>query len=522
MLIAKSPVSISFGGEGTDLKPFCDNYGGAVISTTIDKYFYSVIQSNDKDIIEIESDDYQLRQRVSELCDIDTDDILMIPKAVLKHFNVTNNVSLLLKSDIPPGSGLGLSAAVTTCLVKLVSSFRQLSLTKAEIAALASYIEIDVLNRSIGMQAQYASAYGGFNFITFGKDSINVAPMGVDREIINALQENLLLFYSVTCRKPASILTNPTEMNDKKVISSLQEMKAIAFKMRDALVKGDVMAVGRLLHESWEYKRTLAKDISNTAIDSYYELARQNGAIGGKITGAGGGHLLLFCEKEKQENVRNALLSKGLHDLPFKFENNGAHLVLDQKGPRTTITAEGYLLGISTIVKKMDDAHIERIADLIYQAYKQDKQIFIMGNGGSAATASHFCSDLSKTAMVHGKRGFRVISLTDNIPLMTAWGNDTGYENIFYGQLLNLLNAGDVVIGISGGGMSKNVLKALELAKARSAVTIGLSGFSGGKLKAIADECLVVHSENYQFIEDIHMMLAHLIPSILKEKITNE
>jgi len=215
------------------------------------------------------------------------------------------------------------------------------------------------------------------------------------------------------------------------------------------------------------------------------------------------------------------LTSEGLQELKFKFEDNGVHLVLDQIGHFTsTITPEGYLLGMSSIVKRLDTNQISRLTDIIFEAYKNDKQVFIMGNGGSAATSSHFCSDLSKTTMIEGKKGFRVIPLTDNIPLMSAWGNDTGYENIFYGQLYNLLNQGDVVIGISGGGMSGNVIKAMEFAKQRSARTIGLAGFKGGRLKDLSEECIVVPSDNYQFIEDVHMIIVHLITSALREKLS--
>ncbi len=177
---------------------------------------------------------------------------------------------------------------------------------------------------------------------------------------------------------------------------------------------------------------------------------------------------------------------------------------------------------MSMLVRRLDKAQINRIANIIFEAYQNNRQVFIMGNGGSAATASHFCSDLSKTSQVEDKRGLRAIPLTDNVALMTAWGNDTGYENIFYGQLYNLLNPKDVVIGISGGGMSKNVIKAIELANERGAISIGLSGFKGGKLKEISNDCLIVPCDNYQFIEDVHMIVVHLITSLIKDRITKE
>lgn len=525
MIITKAPVRISFGGGGTDFPAYYEKFGGAVLSATIDKYFYSILHNSNNDMIEIESSDYQLYQRIRDVHDIRLNDTLMIPKAVLKYFKVDEKVHLSLKSDIPPGAGLGLSGAVTASLVKLISTFVKKELSKKEIANLASIIEIDILKRPIGMQDQYASSFGGLNFITFNKDSsIDVEPINIKEEYVQELEDNLMLFYTGRLRDSAQILATQrkaTESGERHLIESLTRMKDIAYRMRDAFCKGDILDVGKLLHESWERKKSLSKDISNPVIDRYYNLAIKNGAIGGKITGAGGGgFLLILCEGKYKDNVRNALAEEGLQELDFSFEKDGVHLVLDQIGHfRATITPEGYLLGMSSIVKKLDKPQIDKITDIIFKAYKEDKQVFIMGNGGSAATASHFCSDLSKTTQVEGRKGFRAIPLTDNVPLMTAWGNDSGYENIFYGQLYNLLNPGDVVIGITGGGISRNIIKAMEFAKERSAVTIGFSGYSGGRIKELVDECFIVPSDNYQFIEDVHMMIVHLITSVLRDRI---
>lgn len=527
MLISKAPVRISFGGGGTDLPVYYERHGGAVLSATINKYFYSILTNSNNSMIEIESSDYQLHQQFENIHNVHLNDALMIPKAILKHFDVEDKVHLTLKSDIPPGSGLGLSGAVTASLVKTVSTYKKKLLSKKEIAELTSHIEIDVLNRPIGMQDQYASVFGGINFITFDKDSIKVEPLALDSECKNRLEDSLMLFYTGMSRNSATILSNQkkaTELEDSTVINSLHKIKDMAYRMRDVVCAGDISKFGKLLHESWEYKKNLSENISNADIDRHYAVALKNGAVGGKITGAGGGgFLLICCDKKHQDNVRASLINEGLQEFKFSFENEGVHLVLDQIGHfKSTITPEGYLLGMSTIVKRLDTRQINRITDIIFNAYKNDKQIFVMGNGGSAATSSHFCSDLAKTTKIEGKKGFRVIPLTDNIPLMTAWGNDTGYENIFYGQLSNLLNPGDIVIGISGGGNSSNILKAMEFAKTRSAAAIGFSGFKGGKLKECVDECLIVPSDNYQFIEDVHMIIVHLVTSALRERMSKE
>ncbi len=164
---------------------------------------------------------------------------------------------------------------------------------------------------------------------------------------------------------------------------------------------------------------------------------------------------------------------------------------------------------------------LEEITRLLKEAYDKDKQVFICGNGGSAATASHFVNDLGKGTVVKGKKRFRAIGLNDNIPLLTAWSNDLTFEDCFKEQLINLLREGDLVIAFSASGNSKNVLKAVEYAKSKGATTIGFSGFKGGELGEIVHKSIVVRSDNMERIEDIHLILEHMIKSSLREIIKN-
>jgi D-sedoheptulose 7-phosphate isomerase len=180
---------------------------------------------------------------------------------------------------------------------------------------------------------------------------------------------------------------------------------------------------------------------------------------------------------------------------------------------------------ISRIKRILDDMQkydltekANAIVDVLLTARKENKTVFIMGNGGSASTASHFVGDLSKGTIVDGYPRFKAIALTDNIPNMLAWGNDNCYEDIFVEQLKNFLNPGDVVIGISGSGNSKNVLRAIEYANAHNAITVGFSGFEGGKLKDLAQISLVVPSNYMQRIEDIHLLLEHMMTSLIREE----
>ncbi|RMF94501.1 MAG: SIS domain-containing protein [Candidatus Schekmanbacteria bacterium] len=176
-----------------------------------------------------------------------------------------------------------------------------------------------------------------------------------------------------------------------------------------------------------------------------------------------------------------------------------------------------YLNDISDIVQKIPVQKIEEIVDLLMNAYDSEKQIFLFGNGGSASSASHMACDLGKGTVVEGKKRFKVISLSDSIPLMTAYANDYDYEYIFSEQLKNLVNEGDIAFGLSGSGNSKNVLNALKTAKEKKAITVGLTGFEGGKMASLCDKCIIVPSDNMQKIEDLHLIICHTIFSRIRD-----
>jgi D-sedoheptulose 7-phosphate isomerase len=180
---------------------------------------------------------------------------------------------------------------------------------------------------------------------------------------------------------------------------------------------------------------------------------------------------------------------------------------------------KNYLETVGGILKNLPLPRIEQIMELIYKTYLNDSFIFLLGNGGSAATASHLACDLGKGTVAPGQKRMKVMSLTDNLPLITAWANDTQYEDIFAEQLAHFVSPGDLVMGISGSGKSKNVLNALILAKECGALTIGLTGFDGGEMKDMVDYCLIVPSTNMQQIEDCHLIITHLIFSLLRDRI---
>lgn len=181
-----------------------------------------------------------------------------------------------------------------------------------------------------------------------------------------------------------------------------------------------------------------------------------------------------------------------------------------------------YLDELAETLSRIQVEKVERIVEMIYQAYTDNKQVFILGNGGSAATASHFCCDLGKGAVVDGNPRLRVLSLNDNMALLTAYANDIGYESVFVEQMKNLLQEGDLVICITGSGKSPNVLQAIEYANKEGATTVGFLGFDGGPAKMMVSEHITVDNNNYGQVEDLHMFLTHCISQCFREWLVNE
>jgi D-sedoheptulose 7-phosphate isomerase len=184
-------------------------------------------------------------------------------------------------------------------------------------------------------------------------------------------------------------------------------------------------------------------------------------------------------------------------------------------------TTEEYFAGLSRVLARLPFAVIDEISDALFTAYVEERTTFLFGNGGSAALASHFACDLAKGTIAEGQKRFRALALTDNAPTMTAWANDSSYENVFAEQLLNFVREGDVVFAISGSGDSPNVLKALKAARDADAYVIGITGFRGGKMKALCNLCLVVPSDHMQYIEDAHLAVAHSIFTSVRHKIAH-
>ncbi len=333
MLIARAPVRLSFAGGGTDLPAYYSRHGGAVVSTTIDKYFYVFLTVNADETIQITSSDYRTFYRHDSTEPLLFDGDLGLPRAILNHFRLTRGISMFLASEVPPGTGLGSSSTVAVAIIKAVATARGLMLSKQQIAELACQIEIEKMGMPIGKQDQYATAFGDLNFYEFTSNGVSVEPVLVSPETRRSLERNLLLFFTGATREASSILSEQkasSEKNDARVIAALHAVKDAALQVRACLERGDVGRIGELLDLNWQNKKKFAGGVSNAFIDECYDLAKANGAVGGKITGAGGGgFLMLYCEPAHQDSVTRALQVKGLKRMDFRFESEGARVLVN-------------------------------------------------------------------------------------------------------------------------------------------------------------------------------------------------
>lgn len=335
MLIVRSPVRISFGGGGTDLPSYYEQFGGAVLSTTINKYFYTVLQKRTDGKIQVISSDLRVVETWDDITRMSVKgSALEIPLSVLRLLGCSISADLFLASEIPPGTGLGSSASVCVNVLKTLSTYLHSPLSRHELAEKAFYVAHKLLDKPVGKQDEYASAFGGMNYITFHPDgTVTVEPLELDPGLLRELQSSLMLFFTGASHDSWSILKEQeqsTVRHQGPTVESLHCIRELADRMRVAIVAGDLARFGELLDEGWQAKKRVSNRISTSHIDQMYAAARSNGATGGKITGAGGGgFLLLFCPPREQPAVRQAVTSLGAREMQFEFDSQGAQVVVN-------------------------------------------------------------------------------------------------------------------------------------------------------------------------------------------------
>lgn len=323
MIIVQSPLRISLFGGGTDFPDYYLQEGGCVLSTAIDKYIYVVIKRRFDGKLRI---GYTRTEMVDSLDEIQHELI----REALRTTGITKGVEITTMGDIPAGSGLGSSSAVTVGALNAMYTYLNENVSAARLAREACDIEIRKLQKPIGVQDQYISAFGGMRFIDFHTDgSIQVDRVAIDESVKRRLNESFLIFFTGVTRQSDTILAEQ-QVNISKRMAVLREIKQLAHTARHELETGNLDALGPLLHESWLLKKQMASLISNGLIEESYQAARSAGALGGKILGAGGGgYLLLYCPYEHREAVRTAL--PDLQELPFQLEPDGSKVIFNYR-----------------------------------------------------------------------------------------------------------------------------------------------------------------------------------------------
>ena len=324
MILVQTPLRISFAGGGTDFREFYVNGGGVVLSSSIDKYVFVLVKRRWDDLIYI---NYSKKEIVGKVDDLQHN----LVREAMRITGVTHGVEITTLADVPAeGTGLGSSSSTTVGLLNALYAYQGEHKTMETLAKEACLIEVDKLQNPIGKQDQYIAAYGNMQFITFNSDdSVNIEKIQINEEDKRRLNQNLLLFYTGITRQSSSIL-DEQKNNIKEQMEILEQMRLLTFQAKKCIVEGAFDDFGEILHQGWKYKQQLASKITNPYINETYETARKAGALGGKITGAGGGgFLLLYCPLKNQENVRTAL--NQLRELPFQFERDGSKVILNYR-----------------------------------------------------------------------------------------------------------------------------------------------------------------------------------------------
>jgi D-glycero-alpha-D-manno-heptose-7-phosphate kinase len=324
MIIARSPLRISLGGGGTDLPSYYQDFGGFLIAAAINKAVYVCVHRTFNTELVVR---YSRIERVPGPHHVQHP----IVREALGLVGVTeNNVEITSMADIPAGTGLGSSGSFGTALLKALYRFRNKTITPGEVAELACHIEIDRLGEPVGKQDQYVAAFGGVNCYEFHPDGkVSVTPLAMSDTTLDAFEVRVLMFSTGIVRQAPEILKDQddkTKLRSQAMIQNLHAIKQIGYESKAVLEAGKLDEYGRLLHEHWVRKRARSKLISNPQIDHWYERARANGAVGGKLIGAGGGGFLMFLADDPTR-LRKALAAEGLHELRFRFDYEGTRIL---------------------------------------------------------------------------------------------------------------------------------------------------------------------------------------------------
>jgi len=323
MIIVRAPLRISLGGGGTDLPFYSSKFGGSMVSAAIDKYIYIIIEKrNFYDEILVR---YSKTEKVKKIEDLEHSRV----REALKLLNITEPLEITSLSDVPAGTGLGSSGAFLVALLKALHAYKREDASAKKLAEEAAHIEMEILKEPIGKQDQYMSSFGGvLNLEIDKKGNVMVSPLNASYSTLEEIENNILMFKIGETRSASDILNNQAKEaeSEQNKMDQMHLIKDIGKEIKNALEKGDTKKFGQWLNVHWESKKNFGK-MSSPKIDKAYEIALQNGALGGKIVGAGGGgFLMVFCENKK-EKLREALENLGLREMPIKFDSEGCKII---------------------------------------------------------------------------------------------------------------------------------------------------------------------------------------------------
>lgn len=325
MIITRSPLRISLGGGGTDLPSYYHEHSGFIIAAAIDKYVYITLHHTFAQELILKYSKMEHVKSVDEVQHPIIREALRLTNVVVPYLEITS------MADIPSGTGLGSSGSFTTALLKALHAFKKNLVHPQELAEQACHIELDLLKQPIGKQDQYIAAYGGLTCFRFlPNDQVEAWPLRIDTDTLYSLEDNLLLFFTAYTRSAGEILKEQdqrSKQNDREMTSNLHFVKELGRESKESLEAGDLTHFGELMNVHWEYKKQRSPSMSNDQINRWYELARQNGALGGKLIGAGGGGFLMFYAQDKI-CLRRAMREAGLQEVRFRFDFEGTKVLV--------------------------------------------------------------------------------------------------------------------------------------------------------------------------------------------------
>ncbi|MFH1088335.1 MAG: GHMP kinase [Patescibacteria group bacterium] len=342
MIIARAPLRISFVGGGTDLPDFYQISPGRVISATIDQYVYTVV--NQTPLMKKISARYAVTELVNHPSELKNDRI----REALLDLNILHGIEVGTFSHLPGGTGLGSSSSFSVGLMKALHATQGKKMGNYEVAEAASRLEIELVKEPIGKQDQYAAAFGGFNIFQFNPDhSVEVTPLMLDYKKKSDFENHLLMFFTGITRQTASVLTEQ-KANIPKKIDTLKGMADAVYQFRELLMLGDFEGLGKMMHDNWLKKKSLASNVSNPVIDSLYQAGINGGAWGGKVLGAGGGGcLLFFVSSDKKESIRSIMKQSAennnlerFNEIPVKFVQSGAEILINTESVKAEETTD--------------------------------------------------------------------------------------------------------------------------------------------------------------------------------------